>query len=263
MRFKDKVCVITGGANGIGACMVREFAAAGAKVAFIDIDRAGGERLLENILSESGTGLFFHGDISEEDTLKSFADKVIKEYRYVDILINNACLSKKGILTGCTYNDFNYVLKVGVTAPYMLTKLFFDYFAPKGSVVNIASTRAFMSQIDTESYSAAKGGIIALTHALAISLAGRVKVNSVSPGWIDTNANNDPDYEKYHSEGDKLQHPVCRVGNPMDITRAVMFLCDDENDFITGENITVDGGMTKQMIYHNDYGWTFENQTKR
>lgn len=261
MRFKDKVCVITGGANGIGACMVREFAAAGARVAFIDIDRAGGERLLETIVSGGGSGLFFHGDIAEEDTLKSFAGKVTDEYHHIDILINNACLSKKGILTGCSYDDFNYVLQVGITAPYMLTKLFSGYFSDKGSVVNISSTRAFMSQIDTESYSAAKGGITALTHALAISLAGRVRVNSVSPGWIDTNANNDPDYAKYHSEGDKLQHPAGRVGNPMDIARAVMFLCDEENSFITGENITVDGGMTKQMIYHNDYGWSFD-QTK-
>lgn len=262
MRFKDKICVITGGANGIGACMAKEFAASGASVAFIDTDRAGGERMLETIRSNGGSALFFCGDIAEEDILRSFADKVANEYGKVDILINNACLSKKGILSGCSYDDFNYVLKVGVTAPYMLTKLFLDYFTDRGAVVNIASTRAFMSQIDTESYSAAKGGIIALTHALAVSLAGRVRVNSVSPGWIDTNANNDPDYEKYHSEGDKLQHPAGRVGNPMDIVRAVMFLCDEENSFITGENITVDGGMTKHMIYHNDYGWTFDYQTK-
>jgi NAD(P)-dependent dehydrogenase (short-subunit alcohol dehydrogenase family) len=261
MRFKDKVCVITGGANGIGACMVKEFAKGGARTAFIDIDRAGGERMLENILSSGGTGMFFHGDIADENVLKAFAEKVIKEYHKVDILINNACISRRGILSGCSYDDFNYVLKVGIAAPYMLTKLFCDYFADKGSVVNIASTRAFMSQCDTESYSAAKGGIIALTHALAVSLSGRVRVNSISPGWIDTNANTDPDYEKCHSRGDRLQHPAGRVGNPMDIARAVMFLCDEENGFITGENLTVDGGMTKLMIYHNDYGWTFDDQT--
>jgi NAD(P)-dependent dehydrogenase (short-subunit alcohol dehydrogenase family) len=138
----------------------------------------------------------------------------------------------------------------------MLTKLFLDHFSQNASIVNIASTRAFMSQADTENYSAAKGGTTALTHAMAVSLSGRVRVNSISPGWIDTNANTDQHYEDAHSKADKLQHPAQRVGNPMDIVRTVMFLCDENNSFITGENITVDGGITRHMIYHNDYGWT-------
>ena len=255
MRFKDKICVITGGANGIGLCISKEFAAAGAKIAFIDIDRAGGERALSDICTSGGDAYFFHGDISDENVLCTFTENVINKYGKIDILINNACLSKGGLLSECSYSDFNYVLKVGITAPYMLTKLFYSHFSDNAAIVNIASTRAFMSQIDTESYTAAKGGIIALTHAMAVSLAGKVRVNSISPGWIDTNSNTDPDYEKSHSISDKLQHPAGRVGNPMDIVRAVLFLCDEENGFITGENLNVDGGMTKQMIYHNDYGW--------
>ncbi len=256
MDFKDKVCVVTGGANGIGLCLINEFAKAGARTAFIDADRVGGEKALDTILSAGGDCLFFHGDIAEEDVLVSFVDTVKKTYGRVDILINNACLSKKGILSGCGFDDFNYVLRVGVTAPYILTKLLLDRFSENASIVNIASTRAFMSQIDTESYSAAKGGIIALTHALAVSLSGRVRVNSISPGWIDTNANTDHHFEENHSIADKYQHPVHRVGNPKDIVKTAMFLCDENNSFITGENITVDGGMTKHMIYHNDYGWT-------
>lgn len=259
MNFKDKVCVITGGANGIGLCLVKEFAGNGTKVAFVDMDRKAGVQTLARIKSNGGDALFYHGDISEKAVLEGFSNEVINVFGKIDYLINNACLTRKGILTGCGYDDFNYVLQVGVTAPYMLSKLFMDYFTEGGAIVNIASTRAFMSQMDTESYSAAKGGISALTHALAISLAGRVRVNSISPGWIDVSANFDANYTDKHSESDKLQHPAHRVGKPMDIARAVMFLCNEENSFITGENITVDGGMTKQMIYHNDYNWKRES----
>jgi len=122
------------------------------------------------------------------------------------------------------------------------------HFAKDASIVNISSSRDRMSQPQTESYTAAKGGIAALTHALAISLAGKVRVNSISPGWIDTA------YEIYEG-ADAIQQPVGRVGNPLDIANMVLFLCSEKAGFITGENICIDGGMTKQMIYHNDYGW--------
>lgn len=257
MSFKNKVCVITGGANGIGLCTALEFAAKGAAVAVIDIDRAAGEKVLERLTKISGKGLFFHGDIAEKSVLESFAQKVIDVYGNIDYLVNNACISRKGIISGCEYDDFNYVLKVGVTAPYMLAKLFMNNFNEGAAIVNIASTRAFMSQKDTESYTAAKGGILSLTHALSISLSGKVRVNSISPGWIDVSANFDDDYEKNHSEADKKQHPVFRVGKPMDIAKAVLFLCSSESGFITGENITIDGGMTKHMIYNGDYGWIY------
>jgi NAD(P)-dependent dehydrogenase (short-subunit alcohol dehydrogenase family) len=257
MNFENKICVITGGANGIGLCIVNEFAKNRAKVALIDLDKSAGEKALATIKVNGAEGLFYWGDIAEKGTLETFVKQVIGTYGRIDYLINNACLSHKGIISGCDYDDFNYVLKVGVTAPYMLAKLFCNHFGRGGAIVNISSTRATMSQQDTESYSAAKGGISALTHALAVSLAGKVRVNSVSPGWIDVSANYDDDYESKHSIADQNQHPVHRVGIPLDIARAVMFLCDEENGFITGENITVDGGMTKQMIYSGDYGWQY------
>ena len=156
----------------------------------------------------------------------------------------------KGI-DSCSYDEFNYALQVGVTAPFYLAKLFLPYFAEGASIINMSSSRDRMSQPFTESYTAAKGGIAALTHALAVSLAGKVRVNSISPGWIDT------DYEEYDG-ADAAQHPVGRVGNPMDIANMVLFLCSDKAGFITGENICIDGGMTKQMIYHNDCGWKLE-----
>lgn len=257
MNFHGKVCVVTGGANGIGRCIVEEFLSAGANVAFIDIDAASGQRLLSRHGNDKA--LFVHGDITEESVLTNFAEKVIARFHHVDYLINNACISKKGILSGCSYSDFNYVLKLGIAAPYYLTKLFSNDFAQGACVVNISSTRALMSQEDTESYTAAKGGISALTHALAVSLSVRVRVNSISPGWIDTGAyqqENDPLSEQTLS--DQKQHPAGRIGTPLDIAKTAMFLCSDDAGFITGENIVVDGGMTRLMIYHNDNGWSFQ-----
>ena len=232
--FRDKVVVVTGGMKGIGICICEDFEKAGAKVCIIDI--------LENP--------YFVGDIAEEENLTNFANKVIAEHEKVDILVNNALPFMRGI-DSCTFEEFNHALKVGVTAPFYLTKLFLPYFAEGASIVNMSSSRDRMSQPFTESYTAAKGGIASLTHALAVSLAGKVRVNSISPGWIDT------DYEEYDG-ADAAQHPVGRVGNPMDIANMVLFLCSDKAGFITGENICIDGGMTKQMIYHNDCGWKLE-----
>jgi len=175
---------------------------------------------------------------------------VINQHGHVDFLINNAPPAMRGI-DECSYEEFEAALKVGVTAPFYLTKLFKDHFAPGAAVINISSSRDRMSQPQTESYTAAKGGIAALTHALAVSLAGKVRVNSISPGWIDT------DYTEYEGP-DATQQPAGRVGNPMDIANMALFLCSDKAGFITGENICIDGGMTKLMIYHNDHGWTLD-----
>ncbi|MGI5900003.1 MAG: SDR family oxidoreductase [Christensenellales bacterium] len=257
MGFEEKVCVITGGALGIGGCLARGFAAAGAKVAFIDINRAAGIENAGRISGLGGDAFFFHGDVGLEEDLTRFADFVTEKFGGVDILINNACLSRKGLLTGCGYDDFDYVLRVGVLAPYMLTKLFMPRFLPGASVLNISSTRAFMSQRDTESYSAAKGGISALTHAMAASLAGKVRVNAIAPGWIDTGAYQKEGSVSRHSDADKAQHTSGRVGEPEDILRAAMFLCSKENSFINGQCLSVDGGMTKLMIYTDDYGWKY------
>jgi NAD(P)-dependent dehydrogenase (short-subunit alcohol dehydrogenase family) len=240
MNFINKIIVITGGANGIGKSIVEEFKKSQAKVAIIDMDKEGID-----------CDLYFCGDIAEENSLEKFTDEVISKYGKIDFLINNACISKKGIISDCSYDDFNYVLKVGVTAPYMLAKLFLPHFNVGGAIVNISSTRAYMSQADTESYTAAKGGISSLTHALSISLAGKVRVNCISPGWIDTT-------NVEFSTEDNSQHPSGRVGKPIDIAKIVMFLCSEDSGFITGENITVDGGMSKQMIYHDDFGWQYK-----
>nr|MCR4758816.1 SDR family oxidoreductase [Oscillospiraceae bacterium] len=128
--------------------------------------------------------------------------------------------------------------------------LFAPHFNSGGSIINISSSRDRMSQPQTESYTAAKGGIAALTHALAVSLAGKVRVNSISPGWIDTSY-------KIYSGADAKQQPAGRVGNPLDIANMVLYLCSDKAGFITGENICIDGGMTRQMIYHGDNGWSY------
>lgn len=232
--FQNKVVVVTGGARGIGKCIREEFEKAGATVCVID--------LLENE--------YFIGDLADKATLERFADKVIVEYGHVDFLINNALPKMCGI-DECSYEDFEYALRVGVTAPFYLAKLFQPYFAEGASIINISSSRDRMSQPQTESYTAAKGGISALTHALAVSLAGKVRVNSISPGWIDTS------YQIYDGP-DAIQQPVGRVGNPQDIANVVLFLCSTQAGFITGENICIDGGMTRQMIYHDDHGWKLD-----
>ena len=229
--FKDKVVIVTGGANGIGKCIADEFRAQGAHVHVIDKQE----------------GNHFVGDISKQEVLEAFVADVLAKHDRVDCIINNALPLMKGI-DECSYEEFQYALSVGVTAPFYLVKLLMPYLAIGASVVNISSSRDRMSQPQTESYTAAKGGIAALTHALAVSLAGRARVNSISPGWIDTS------YTVYEGP-DAIQQPAGRVGNPMDIANMVLFLCSDKAGFITGENICIDGGMTRQMIYHGDCNW--------
>lgn len=234
MIFNNKVAVVTGGAHGIGKAIAEKFIALGAKVAIIDIK----------------DNPYFVGDLADKKVLEKFAAKVINDFGKVDFLINNAPPAMLGI-NDCTYEQFEKALAVGITAPFYLAKLFKDHFAEGASMINISSSRDRQSQPNTESYTAAKGGIVALTHALAISLSGRVRVNSISPGWINTT-------ETDYKGEDATQHPVGRVGKPSDIAEAVMFLCSDKAGFITGENICIDGGMTKQMIYHGDFGWSFK-----
>ena len=236
LEFNGKIVVVTGGARGIGKCIAEQFSAAGATVCVID--------LIDNE--------YFVGDLADKSTLEAFAERVIKDYGRVDYLINNAAPKSCGI-SRATYEDFEYAQRVGVTAPFYLSKLFAPYFGDGASIVNISSSRDRMSQPETESYTAAKGGIAALTHAMAVSLAGKVRVNSISPGWIDTG------YTVYEGP-DATQQPAGRVGNPLDIANMVLYLCSDMAGFITGENICIDGGMTKQMIYHGDHGWTLDKK---
>ena len=232
--FIGKVAVVTGGARGIGRCIREQFEKAGAEVCVID--------LLDNDC--------FVGDIADKATLDAFADQVIARHGHVDFLINNAAPRMCGVTEG-TWEDFEYAMTVGVTAPFYLAKRFMPHFGEGAAIVNISSSRDRMSQPETESYTAAKGGISALTHALAVSLAGKVRVNSISPGWIDT-------ADAPWQGPDALQQPAGRVGVRADIANMVLYLCSDMAGFITGENICIDGGMTRQMIYHGDCGWSLD-----
>ena len=229
--FEGKVVAVTGGAHGIGKTIAEEFRKEGAIVSVIDI----------------AEGDHYVGDISRKEVLEAYAKDLIARYGRGDFLINNALPLKKGI-DACSYEEFQHALSVGVTAPFYLAKLFQPYFGEGACIINISSSRDRMSQPQTESYTAAKGGIAALTHALAVSLAGKVRVNSISPGWIDT------DFTVYDGP-DAVQQPAGRVGNPLDIANMVLFLCSEKAGFITGENICIDGGMTRTMIYHGDHGW--------
>lgn len=238
--FKDKVVVVTGAAQGIGRCIAEEFAK-DANVAVIDI---------QSQPEGFEPSLYCQGDLADKAVLDDFVDSVLKKFSHIDILINNAIPLFKGI-DDCSYEEFCYAQKVGVVAPFYLAKRFKDVMPNGGSIINISSSRDRMSMPQTESYTAAKGGIAALTHALAVSLGPKIRVNSISPGWIDTA------YTIYEG-ADAVQHSCGRVGNPQDIAQMVLYLCSDKAGFITGENICIDGGMTKQMIYHGDNGWRYE-----
>ena len=235
-EFERKVAVITGGAHGIGRAIADAFIREGAKVHIIDIQ----------------PGDWFVGDVGNRETLERFAESVIAESGHVDCLVNNALPLMKGI-SDCSWEDFSRALAVGVTAPFYLTKLLAPYFMPGAAVINIASSRDRMSQPQTESYTAAKGGIAALTHALAVSLAGKARVNSISPGWIDTTGSE-------ITGADAAQQPAGRVGKPEDIAEMALFLCSEKAGFITGENVCIDGGMTKLLIYHGEHGWQYSGQ---
>lgn len=232
MEFQNKMVIVTGGAQGIGKCIADEFRKQGANVCVID----------------KQPGDYFVGDLADQKVIEAFAQSVIEKYGKVDAIVNNALPIMRGV-DECSYEEFQYALSVGVTAPFYLVKLLKDHLTEGASIVNISSSRDRMSQPQTESYTAAKGGIAALTHALAVSLAGKARVNSISPGWIDTA------YTVYEGP-DATQQPAGRVGNPLDIANMVLFLCSEKAGFITGENIYIDGGMTKQMIYHGDCGWS-------
>lgn len=236
MRFKNKVVVVTGGAHGIGQAIVEDFRKEGAVVEVID----------------KTPGTYFVGDISNKEILEAFSSDVLEKHSYIDFLIDNALPIMKGI-DECSNEEIQYALSVGVTAPFYLTKLFKNSFNKDAVIVNISSSRDRMSQDNTESYTAAKGGIAALTHALMMSLRGHVRVNSISPGWINTHGNT-------YTGSDAYQQPTGRVGNPQDISSMVLFLCSPQASFINGENICIDGGMTKQMIYHEDAGWYLEDK---
>lgn len=241
-----KSVLVTGGAHGIGQGICKEFINQGYQVCFIDINKELGEEF-----EASHKDLYyFYGDVKDKQALADFVFFAMDKMGRIDVLVNNACYGKKGILSNASYEDFDEVLSVGLKAPYELSRLCKDELIKnKGNIINIASSRAFQSEPDSEAYASSKGGIVALTHALAMSLAPNVSVNAIAPGWIQVS-----EYEI--SDADKNAIPSGKVGLPEDIASVAYFLC--QHSFITGETITVDGGMSKRMIYHNEWNWKFE-----
>lgn len=232
MEFKDKVVVKTGSAHGIGRAVKQAFLDQSAIVC--GIDRNPGE--------------FFQGDVAEQTVLEQFARRVLERHSQIDFLINNAPPATLGI-DQADYQSFEAALRVGLVAPFYLSKLFRSSFNPRGAIVNLSSTRDRLSQPQTESYTAAKGGLRALTHSLAISLAPDIRVNAIAPGWINT-------AEESLSRPDMRQQPVGRVGLPEDVAELILFLCSQKSAYLTGQTIVLDGGMSKQMIYHGAEGWS-------
>ncbi|ONI47904.1 oxidoreductase [Candidatus Epulonipiscium fishelsonii] len=250
--MKGKVVIVTGGGQGIGACVATTYAKKGAKVIIAEIDEEAGLET-EQTIKEQGMGAtFIKTDVGNEASVKNMVSIVISKYGKIDILINNAAINPKGNLSTRKVEEFENVLRVNITGMYICVQNVVPHMIEKGcSIVNIASTRAFMSEADTEAYSASKGAIIALTHSLAISLSHKIRVNSVSPGWIETSQWKKKKERKsvLLEEQDHLQHPAGRVGKPEDVASAILYLTSDESEFITGTNLIVDGGMTSKMIY--------------
>lgn len=243
MKYKDYGIIVTGGSHGIGKAIIEEFISEGAYVCCID---------LKECQINHDHVFYFKGDVSQKEDLEKFAQFCHKKLKRIDILVNNACVFKEGILSGCSYEEFDYILSLGLKAPYYLSLLFKENLTQQnGNIINIASTRAFQSEPNSEPYASTKGGIVALTHALAISLSDQVRVNCIAPGWIDVQ-----DTQSFSQE-DQKAIPVGRVGKPKDIAKMVSFLCSEDASFITGETITIDGGMNKRMIYHGDHGWIY------
>ncbi|UOY93058.1 SDR family oxidoreductase [Ectobacillus sp. JY-23] len=246
MNYKNKIVLVTGGANGIGKSITAAYAKAGATVIMADIDKEQGEKLA-TIYQNQGYKVFFYPiDLQHVQHIQHMFEEVSDEHGNVQILINNAGLSKFKPFFTLTVEEWDEVLNVNLRGMVFAAQAFAkqNQGTSYGRIVNIASTRAFMSEPHSEAYAASKGGIVALTHALAISLSKEhITVNSISPGWIQT------DHYEELAEQDHEQHPSLRVGRPEDIVNACLFLTDEKNDFINGENIIIDGGMTKKMIY--------------
>ncbi|WP_105618012.1 glucose 1-dehydrogenase [Vallitalea okinawensis] len=251
MKYKNKVVVVTGAGQGIGACVARKYAGEGAIVMLIDLDKEAG---LENkaYIEEAGYAcMFFQGDVSNENDMIDIFTKIGQQYNKIDILINNAAVGDSGSICDRSIEEWNRVIAVNLTGPYIVSKQAVLHMVDGGSIINLCSTRALMSEPHTEPYTASKGGLLALTHSLAVSLGPRVRVNAISPGWIDVSQWKKIRERKFThiSEEEHLQHPAGRVGKPEDIAAACMFLTSHEAEFITGTNLVIDGGMSVKMIY--------------
>lgn len=250
-NFSGKVALVTGGAQSIGQGVVRYFLERGAGVVMIDADAEALEET-HQALEPLGPLLSVRADVSLEDEVKQAVSATLERFGRLDFLVSNAGISEFTPFDELTLEGWQRTLGTNLTAAFLFAK----YATPalreaRGAIVNIASTRAIMSEPNSEAYAASKGGIVALTHALAISLGPQVRVNCVSPGWIETRDRQKASARKEvkYSPQDLEQHPVGRVGTPEDVAALVAFLCSSEAGFITGQNYVLDGGMTRKMIY--------------
>lgn len=253
MNFAGKTVLITGGAQGIGRAVSEYFARAGAHAIIMDIDEQAATECIAVISAEGHRATWLKGDVASEEDCRSVAQQAIAFEQRLDVLINNAGIGDTQPMSARSMEQFDRVLAVNLRGPYMMAKYCAAALskAAPGVIINLASTRALMSEPHTEPYAASKGGILALTHALAVSLGPSVRVNAISPGWIEVS-----DWKKaehratpQHSARDRLQHPVGRVGTPHDIAHACAYLASEEAGFITGTNLVIDGGMTIRMLY--------------
>lgn len=253
MGLQRKVAIVTGGGQGIGKAIASSFLKEGLHVAIAEIDEEAGKET-EAEFQRLGSIQFIHTDVSNEDSIKNLIGETVKKFGGIDVLVNNAAIAnpKNPPITELSLDDWNKTISINLTGVFLCTKHSVPYLKKnKGTVINIASTRALMSEDNTEAYSAAKGGILSLTHALAISLDSDIRVNCISPGWIEVS-----DWQKQAkrlqpelTEQDHQQHPAGRVGKPEDVASLAVYLASPEADFITGANFVVDGGMTRKMIY--------------
>lgn len=252
MSFTNKVVIITGGGQGIGSCIAAGYAKEGAHVIIADWDEEAGIETETYIVENDGSACFLKTDVSKEEDVKSMVDQVVNRFGHIDILINNAAVNSEGTLFTRTIEDWNHVLAINITGPYICTKYIAPHMKKEGcNIINICSTRALSSEPHTEPYSASKGALLSLTHSLASSLSPKIRVNAVSPGWIDVSQwKKKKDRKFVHlTQKDQDQHLVGRVGLPEDVAKTCLFLSSDHASFITGANMVIDGGMSVKMNY--------------
>ncbi len=254
MTTKARVVLVTGGAQGIGKGIAHAFLTAGHQVIIADRDQAAG-RETEQEFVPLGKVRFIQADVAEERSVQGLFAEIQRAFKRLDVLVNNAGVfaAERKPLADTSLEEWDSILRVNLTGAFLCAKLAAPLLkTSRGAIINIASTRALMSEPDTFAYSASKGGLVALTHSLAVSLGPEVRVNCVSPGWIEVSAWKESSLrqEPRLTAVDHGQHPAGRVGKPEDVANLVLFLADPGNGFITGSNFTVDGGMTRKMIYN-------------
>ena len=255
-NFKNKTAIVTGGGQGIGKAIVQAFSHHEAKVIIADKDEEAGKEVVEWLVSKGGSReslRFVACDVAKEEEVKRMIAEAVNTFGRIDYLVNNAGISLFKPFLELEVEEWDRVLNTNLRGAFLCVR----YAAPHlkesrtGVIINIASTRALMSEPDSEAYAASKGGLVSLTHALAMSLGPQVRVNAISPGWIEIRdwKKKSQRQEVRHSKEENMQHPAGRVGEPEDIGRAVVFICSGEAGFITGQNIIIDGGMSRKMMY--------------